>query len=138
MIDDPVFSVTETGISAPSYEEIYEYLKGRMRAIFGDDINLDADTQDGQMVGIVAAAISDVNAQAIAVYNAYNPTTAKGVALDSAVKVVNERDKIPSRGGVVVNQNITINGADNPRAVGQAVAHETLLAQNRYGQRNLS
>lgn len=87
MIDDPVFSVTETGISAPSYEEIYEYLKGRMRAIFGDDINLDADTQDGQMVGIVAAAISDVNAQAIAVYNAYNPTTAKGVALDSAVKI---------------------------------------------------
>lgn len=53
-------------------------------------------------------------------------------------KVVNERDKIPSRGSVVVNQNITINGADNPRAVGQAVAHETLLAQNRYGQRNLS
>ena len=87
MIDDPVFLVTETGISAPSYEEIYEYLKGRMRNIFGDDINLDADTQDGQMVGIVAAAISDVNAQAIAVYNAYNPTTAKGVALDSAVKV---------------------------------------------------
>ena len=87
MIDDPVFSVTETGISARSYEEIFEYLMGRMRAIFGDDINLDADTQDGQMVGIVAAAISDVNAQAIAVYNAYNPTTAKGVALDSAVKV---------------------------------------------------
>lgn len=53
-------------------------------------------------------------------------------------KVVNERDKIPSRGNVVVNQNITINGADNPRAVGHAVAHETLLAQNRYGQRNLS
>lgn len=53
-------------------------------------------------------------------------------------KVVSERDKIPSRGNVVVNQNITINGADNPRAVGQAVAHETLLAQNRYGQRNLS
>ena len=87
MIDDPVFLVTETGISAPSYEEIYEYLKGRIWAIFGDDINLDADTQDGQMVGIVAAAISNVNAQAIAVYNAYNPTTAKGVALDSAVKV---------------------------------------------------
>lgn len=53
-------------------------------------------------------------------------------------RVVNDRDKIPSRGSVVVNQNITINGADNPRAVGQAVAHETLLAQNRYGQRNLS
>lgn len=87
MIDDPVFSVTEFGISAPSYEEIYEFLKERMRAIFGNDVNLDADTQDGQLVGIVAAAISDVNAQAISVYNAYNPTTAKGTALDSAVKV---------------------------------------------------
>ena len=53
-------------------------------------------------------------------------------------KVVNERDKMPSRGQVVVNQNITINGSDRPEAVGRAVAQETLLAQNRYGQRNLS
>lgn len=53
-------------------------------------------------------------------------------------KVVNERDKISSRGQVVVNQNITINGAANPQAVGKAVAQETLLAQNRYGTRNLS
>lgn len=53
-------------------------------------------------------------------------------------KVVNEHDKMPSRGQVVVNQNITINGSDRPEAVGRAVAQETLLAQNRYGRRNLS
>lgn len=53
-------------------------------------------------------------------------------------KVVSDRDKISSRGQVVVNQNITINGAGNPQAVGKAVAQETLLAQNRYGTRNLS
>lgn len=87
MIDDPVFQVSESGISAPSYAEIYEYYKERMREIFGDDINLDADTQDGQMVALYAYALAEVNAQAIAVYNAYNPSTAKGVALDTAVKV---------------------------------------------------
>lgn len=87
MIEDPVFKVTEAGISAPSYAEIYEYYKQRMREIFGDDINLDADTQDGQMVAMYALALSDVNSQAIAVYNAYNPSTAKGIALDTAVKV---------------------------------------------------
>lgn len=87
MIDDPVFQVNDSGISAPSYAEIYEYYKARMREIFGDDINLDADTQDGQMVALYAYALAQVNAQAIAVYNAYNPSTAKGAALDTAVKV---------------------------------------------------
>ena len=53
-------------------------------------------------------------------------------------KVVSDRDKFASNGQVTVNQNITINGADNPTAVGKAVAKETLLAQNRYGTRNIS
>lgn len=53
-------------------------------------------------------------------------------------RVVGERDKYASNGQVIVNQNITINGASNPTAVGQSVARETLLVQNRYGTRNVS
>lgn len=86
MIYDPVFSVSESGIQAPTYDEILEYFQTQAKAIFGSDINLDADTQDGQLIAIFAAALSDVNAQAISVYNAFNPATAKGIALDSAVK----------------------------------------------------
>lgn len=84
---NPVFEVTENGISAPSYEEILTYLQGEARRIFGEDINLDADTQDGQLIAIFAAAINDVNAQAIATYNSFSPLTAKGIALDNAVAV---------------------------------------------------
>ena len=84
---NPVFEVTENGISAPSYEEILTYLHGEARRIFGEDINLDADTQDGQLIAIFAAAINDVNAQAIATYNSFSPLTAKGIALDNAVAV---------------------------------------------------
>lgn len=84
---NPVFEVTENGISAPSYEQILTYLQGEARRIFGEDINLDADTQDGQLIAIFAAAINDVNAQAIATYNSFSPLTAKGIALDNTVAV---------------------------------------------------
>lgn len=99
MITDPTFKVTADGIAAPTYAEILEYFQAKARAIFGTDINLDADTQDGQMIAIFASALSDVNAQAIAVYNAFNPNTAQGVALDSAVKTngLSRRDATPSQ-----------------------------------------
>ena len=84
---NPVFQVTEQGISAPLYEEILTYFQGEARKIFGEDINLDADTQDGQLIAIFAAAVNDVNAQAIATYNSFSPLTAKGIALDNAVAV---------------------------------------------------
>ena len=86
MISDPVFSVTENGIKAPSYSEILEYFQTQAKNIFGQDVNVDADTQDGQLIAIFAQAVSDVNAQAIATYNQFNPNTAVGVGLDSAVK----------------------------------------------------
>lgn len=99
-ISDPVFQVTAQGITAPSYAEILEYLQGQARQIFGNDINLSADTQDGQIIAIVAAAISDVNAQAIAVYNSFNPNTAIGVALDSAVKTNGLKRREPTQSTV--------------------------------------
>ena len=86
MISNPVFTVSENGIQAPSYAEIFEYFQSQAREIFGQDVNIDADTQDGQLIAIFALALSDVNAQAIATYNQFNPNTAVGVGLDSAVK----------------------------------------------------
>ena len=86
MISNPVFTVSENGIQAPSYVEILEYFQSQARNIFGQDVNIDADTQDGQLIAIFALALSDVNAQAIATYNQFNPNTAVGVGLDSAVK----------------------------------------------------
>ena len=78
MIYDPVFSVSESGIQAPTYDEILEYFQTQAKAIFGSDINLDADTQDGQLIAIFAAALSDVNSQAISVYNAFNRSIRRG------------------------------------------------------------
>ena len=81
-----VFEVTQSGITAPAFDEVLEYFQGKAREIFGSDIVITPDSQDGQMISIFAQALADVNAQAVVVYSAFNPSTAKGVALDTAVK----------------------------------------------------
>ena len=86
-ITDPVFKITDNGVTAPTYSEILEYFQDKARQIFGQDINIDPDTADGQLLAIVAVALHDVNSQAIATAAAFNPQTATGTALDSVVKV---------------------------------------------------
>ena len=57
MITDPVFQVDADGIKAPTYEQVLDYFKNEARAIFGTDINLDSDTQDGQLLAILRIGI---------------------------------------------------------------------------------
>lgn len=79
--------VTPTGITAPTYEEIFLSLQASYRAIYGQDVYLEPDSQDGQWLAIHAAAINDSNAAAIAVYNSMSPATAKDAALSNNVKI---------------------------------------------------
>ena len=80
-------TIDATGISAPSYASILAYLQAQYQAIFGADVYLAADSQDGQFLAIVAAAINDANQTAVAVYNSFSPATAQGAGLSSVVKV---------------------------------------------------
>jgi len=79
--------ITSTGISAPSYADIFASLQASFQSIYGSDIYLAADSQDGQMLAVMAQAISDCNQTAIAVYNAFSPTYAQGAGLSSVVKI---------------------------------------------------
>lgn len=79
--------VTAVGISAPSYADVVASLQASYRAIYGSDAYLEADSQDGQWIAVLAQAIHDVNQAAIATYNAYSPSTAQGVGLSSTVKI---------------------------------------------------
>lgn len=79
--------VSATGIAAPSYDDIYLSLVASYQSIYGTDAVLTADTQDGQWIGIIAQAVTDVNAGAVAVYNSFSPSTAVGIGLASVVKI---------------------------------------------------
>lgn len=86
MAGTPVCTIDETGIHVPSFQDCYDYFADGMRGIYGSDLVLTPDTQDGQWVGVQAAALNDANAAAAAAYNAFSPSTAQGAGLSSIVK----------------------------------------------------
>ncbi|WP_199091545.1 hypothetical protein [Bosea sp. ASV33] len=83
----PVCTIDENGIYKPDYATVLAYFQDEFRAIFGQDIDIDPDTQDGQQIAIFAAAVDGANAMALQVYNAFSPSTARGVGLSSVVKI---------------------------------------------------
>ena len=80
-------TVTATGISSPTYADIYASLQASFQSIYGVDSVITPDSQDGQLLAIVARGQADANAATVAVYNSYSPATAQGVALSNAVKI---------------------------------------------------
>lgn len=80
-------TVDENGISVPTYADILATLQDQYRSIFGSDVYLEPDSQDGQWIAIIAAAVNDINAECVAVYQQFSPATAKGVGLSSVVKI---------------------------------------------------
>lgn len=79
--------VGPAGISAPSYDAILASMRESFRSIYGNDIYIEPDSQDGQLLALVAAAINDSNNTAIAVYNSFSPSYAQGAGLSSVVKI---------------------------------------------------
>ena len=81
-----IAEITKTGIVVPIFEEVLSELKERFKEIYGQDVNLDNDTADGQWVSLIASAINDANAAIASAYAGYSPSTAKGEILSSVVK----------------------------------------------------
>ncbi|WP_197419241.1 baseplate J/gp47 family protein, partial [Burkholderia sp. BDU5] len=88
--------IDANGITAPTYAQAFSYMQDRYRAIYGADTYLEPDSQDGQLIGVFAKAISDVNAVAIALYQSFSPATAQGAALSSNVKINGIARKVAS------------------------------------------
>lgn len=80
-------TIDATGIHAPAYADVLDYLQTQYRAIFGADTYLEPDSKDGQFLAIIASAINDGNSVAIAIYNSFSPATAQFAALSSNVKI---------------------------------------------------
>jgi uncharacterized phage protein gp47/JayE len=78
--------ISSNGISIPSFQDILLSLQASYEQIFGSDVQLDPDTQDGQWLSVMAQAIYDCNQACVAVYNQFSPATAVGAGLSSLVK----------------------------------------------------
>lgn len=80
-------TIDANGITAPTYADVLDYLKGKFRAIYGPDTYLEEDSQDGQLLAVYADSINDANAVAVAIYRSFSPATAQADALSSNVKI---------------------------------------------------
>lgn len=76
-------SISDSGFTRDRLDVILTKLQVQTRLIYGSDVNLNPETPDGQLLGMLAEAIDDT-AQAIEdTYNGRNPNAATGQNLTS-------------------------------------------------------
>jgi uncharacterized phage protein gp47/JayE len=83
----PITSIDANGVSVPLFDDVLTYFQDQYKVIYGSDIDLDPDTQDGQWIAIIASAVNDTNMTIAATYLAYSPSFAQGAGLSSVVKI---------------------------------------------------
>lgn len=92
----PVAYIDDLGIHAPTYDQVLTYFKSGMQTIYGEDVYLENDSQDGQLLALFSKAVHDCNSLAVAVYNGYSPVTAQGPGLSTGVKLIGLRRNVAS------------------------------------------
>lgn len=75
-------SIDETGLVLESLTDIVTNLELGFKEIYGDQINVDANSPDGQMINVIAQAKMDMLDVISGVYNSFSPTSAIGSTLD--------------------------------------------------------
>lgn len=85
-ISDLVF-IDSTGYHYADYPTFLLYYQQQYQTIYGTDVYLGSDSQDGQWVAVQAQAAFDLAALGAANYNSYSPSTAQGVGLSRQVQI---------------------------------------------------
>lgn len=83
----PVPTIDATGLTVPTYDAVLSALQADFRNIFGSDIVITPDSQDGQLLAIMASAIFDGYQFGLSVYQSFSPIYAQGAGLASLVKI---------------------------------------------------
>lgn len=83
----PQIIIDRAGLRLPTYDELHLYFRGVYQDVYGTDIVITPDSQDGQLLAIMSLAVHDAYSAAAAVYNSFSPSTAQGVGLARVVKI---------------------------------------------------
>ena len=104
--------INENGIQLDSFSTIFDDLVVGFKAIYGEDINLDQNTSDGQQIGIYANTTYDLQSLIARIYNSFDPDFAEGHELDKVLKLI-ASTRLPASKSVVdvditVNDNVSL------------------------------
>lgn len=121
--------LNENGLQVKTYQEIRTDLETAFRNIYGQDINLDQNSPDGQIVGIMSQLAIDLREMLVQVNNGFDPDRSMGRILDERV-VINNIERFGATYTTVniditCDRTVTLNGLDgeynNPQGVGYTV-----------------
>lgn len=94
-VSDLVF-IDSTGYHFADFPTFLAWLQSGYQGIYGADVYLGADSEDGQFVALVAQALYDTAALGASVYNSFSPVTSQGVGLSRLVRINGLSREIPS------------------------------------------
>lgn len=118
--------IDETGIHTQTVDEIVSELTTEYKNIYGQDINVDSDTPDGQRINIEAQAKADVLDFAVQLYNSFDVDAVGGVAQDRLYKINNIYRKSSEYSYVQINvtatSTVNLQGLDVSEAAAYTVA----------------
>ena len=98
--------IDDTGLHVPEYNDIKSTLESAWQGIYGADIYLEPDSQDGQLIAVFALALLDTFQAFEQVYQGFSPSTATGETLSRVVKI----NGIRRQAGSYSTADVTITG----------------------------
>lgn len=110
----PAIQFTDTGMVAPTREEVTDGLWEIMKGAFGSSLNIDARTPQGQLVTSLTAVIQDRDASSIELGNNFDPRYAFGQFQDALAYIyfINRQKETRS---IAMLEFIGINGTFVPQ-----------------------
>ena len=109
-------SFNENGLQVITQNELVDNLTQSFQEIYGEDINVDSNSPDGQMINIFAQNMEDFYELLSQVYSSFDPDQAIGAVLDQRCAI----NGIQRKGGtytyveidVTTDRSVTLEGLD--------------------------
>jgi uncharacterized phage protein gp47/JayE len=102
--------ITPNGLEIDTFEEVFNKLVEDYKAIYGQDIDLNQNTADGQRVAIHAKGYSDIQTALQSLYSGWDVDKAEGVQLERMIALCGIQRRAATRSTWDVN--ITSTGAE--------------------------
>ena len=109
--------LNENGLSLKSYQDIVDELVAGYKDIYGEDIEIDSNTADGQLINIFAQAATDLRELMQEVYNTHSPSFCRGTVQDIRF-AMNNLQRLGGTFTIVpmtlkINSTVTLQGLDD-------------------------
>lgn len=105
-------TINENGLLIDEFSTIYNKLADKFKLIYGQDINLEQNSPDGQLLGIITNEIYDLQTLILHIYNSFDPDLAQGVELNKLLKLIAQTRRASTKSivdiTIVANKNVIL------------------------------